>query len=267
MNRVAANDDTAISAVLARGLVDPKFARSLLMGKLPRLAAHRRAARQIDPERLALFAGFITKVRYNSDLFEHLPGTLRLLRYHGVELAAFRDYYLAGASRSKTTHEKVAAALANFERFAASPTGRAVTGLADVVAHERVHWELRNALAGWRRESAIPTVPSPVGPLRVIETRRDPYAVLDAVAAQQRPSRATRRPIRRLYWADPTGREIRCVSIDARVAKVLEAVDGHRDLPAIAAAVRPAGIFPRTAFSVVTSLAAAGIVAIGGGPP
>jgi hypothetical protein len=104
MSLPVANDDAATSAVLARGLVDPKFARSLLLGTLPRSAAQRRAACQIDAERLALFAGFITKVRYNSDLFEHLPGTLHLLRYHGVELAAFRDYYLAGASRSKSTH-------------------------------------------------------------------------------------------------------------------------------------------------------------------
>jgi hypothetical protein len=248
-------------------LVDPKFARSLLNGKLPRSAAHRRAASQIDPERLALFAGFITKVRYNSDLFEHLPGTLRLLRYHGVELAAFRDYYLAGASRSKATHEKVAAALLHFEHFATSPAGRAVAGLADVVAHERVHWELSRALAVWRIESAAVMVPSLRGPLRVIETRRDPHAVLDALVAQQRPPRATRRPTRRLYWADPVQREIRCVAIDLRVSRVLEVIDGRRDLPTIAAAVRPARISPGATFAVVASLAAAGVVTIVEGLP
>jgi hypothetical protein len=267
MSLPVANDDAATCAVLARGLVDPKFARSLLLGALPRSAAHRRAASQIDAERLALFAGFITKVRYNSDLFEHLPGTLRLLRYYGVELTAFRDYYLAGASRSKSTHEKVAAALLYFERFATSVAGRKVTGFADVVAHERVHWELSRALADWRSEPAANLAPPRKCPLRVIETRRDPHAVLDAVVRRQRPPRAARRPTLRLYWVDPVEREIRCVAIDARVNMVLEAIDGHRDLPAIAAAVRPARIAPRTAFDVVASLAAAGIVTIGGNRP
>lgn len=267
MNRCVTNYDAATSAVLARALVDPKFARSLLLGTPPQSALHRDVACQIDAERLALFAGFITKVRYNSDLFEHLPGTLRLLRHHGVELAAFRDYYLAGASRLKATHEKIAAALLHFERFAASPVGRKVIGLTDVVAHERVHWELSRALAVWRGEPAAIAVPMLRGPLRVIETRRDPHEILDAVAAQRRPPPATRLPTLRLYWVDPVEREIRCVKIDARVNTVLGAVDGYRDLPAIAAAVRPARITPRTAFDIVASLSAAGVVTMVGDPP
>jgi hypothetical protein len=248
----------ATSSVLARALVDRRFSRALLDGRLPPLApAERAVAGAVDAERLALFAGFITKVRH-SDLFEHLPGTLALLRQHGVEIAVFRDYFLTCDPQPRgDTDAKVAAALAHFARFAATRRGRAVVGLGDVVAHERCRWELRRAAAQHRASPAIPRAAGDAvlaGPVQVLRLRRDPEAV---IVAARRGARLRVQPGVRwwLYWVDVAAGELREVEIDRDVAAVVHA---------IAAGTSAARVSARRRRAIVAELAAVGVIRVAG---
>ena len=222
-------DAGATTAVLARGLVDRKFTRALLRGRPQRLTpAARAAAAAVDAARLALFAGFITKVRH-TDLFEHLPGTLGLLRHYGLEIEVFRDYYLERDPQPRgDTNAKVAAVTAHFMRFAATRRGRTVAGLADVLSHERCQWEVRRAVS-----QGAPIAGAFTGPVRVARLGRDPYEVMAATARGERWRGRT--AVRWwLYWADVTAGELRVIEIDREVAAVIRAI-----LPAALAAGPP----------------------------
>lgn len=251
----------ATTGVLARGLTDRRFCRALLRGRPPRLPPDQRAAAAaVDAERLALFAGFITKVRH-SDLFEHLPGTLALLRLHGVELEVFRDYFLDHDPQPRgDTDAKVAAVLAHLARFSATRRGRAVAGLRDVLAHERCLWEIRRELA---RGPAAPT-PGAValgGPVRLARLVRDPYAVIEA-ASRGRRLRGRPRGVRWwLYFADAAAGELRTIEIDRDVAATIQA---------LAAPPRPRRrprLSARRRGAILARLAEAGVIRLEGGPP
>jgi hypothetical protein len=215
----------ATTRVLARGLAERRFCRALLARRVPRLPADERlAAAAVDAERLALFAGFITKVRH-SDLFEHIPGTLALLRIHGAELAVFRDYYLAHDPQPRgDTRAKMVAMLAHLADFAATRRGRAIVGLRDVLAHERCLWEIRQALAAPQPST------SATGPVRIARLLRDPYAV---IADAQRGTRSTaeRRVRWWLYLARASEGELRTIEVDREIATTLAAISTNSPPP------------------------------------
>ncbi len=233
--------DGETAAVLARGLVDPRFARTLLTGAVDRRgvrlsAAQRAVASELDAARLALFAGFITKVRHNSDLFDTLPGTLGLLRQHGVELRVFRDYFLAGRPMAKAKDEKIANAIVEFARFARTRVGRGVIGLADVLAHEEARWQLQRAASAGVAASgdAIAlderAVLIALAPVRAIAVTWDPWAVLDAVARGVTPDPSARRPGTRLHWVDRAAHELRAGEVHRHVGALVAAIDGRRSV-------------------------------------
>lgn len=253
----------ATTAVLARGLADRRFCRALLAGRPPRLAPDERAAAAaVDAERLALFAGFITKVRH-SDLFEHLPGTFALLRLHGVEIEVFRDYFLDHDPQPRgDTAAKVVAVLAHLARFASTPRGRAVLGLRDVLAHERCLWEVRHELAR-APASAAAARPGAVvlgGPTRLARLLRDPYAVLEAAARGQRTRGRPRGARWWLYFAHAAAGELRTIEIDRDAAAMIEALLAAR--PRL-----PARLSARRRGAILARLAEAGVIRLEGGSP
>jgi hypothetical protein len=253
----------AVTGVLARGLTDRRFCRALLRGRPPRLPPDERAAAAaVDAERLALFAGFITKVRH-SDLFEHLPGTLALLRLFGVELEVFRDYFLDHDPQPRgDTDAKLVAVLAHLARFSATRRGRAVAGLRDVLAHERCLWEVRRELA---RGPAPPPPPGAValgGPVRLARLVRDPYAVIEAASRGRRLRGRPRGARWWLYFADAAAGELRTIEIDRDVAATIAAI-----APSAAPPGRRSRLPARRRGAILARLAEAGVIRLEGGPP
>jgi hypothetical protein len=190
-----------VTSLLARGLTDRRFCRALL--------AQDNAP--IDAQRLALFAGFITKVRH-SDLFEYAPGTLAVLRAHRAEIGFFRDYFLDRDPRPRgDTAAKVAAVFGYVGEFAARAS---IRGLRDVAAHERCLYEIRTDLVAPHDPGVF------TGPVRWLRLHHDPHEVI--AAAMRGEGSATRaRPRWWLYVGSRGDAELRTIEIDRDVAATL----------------------------------------------
>jgi hypothetical protein len=240
--------DAAATAIVARGLVDPRFLETLQGNRIRGIrlsAAHRAAACSLDAKRLALFAGFITMVRHNNDLFDHFPGTLRVLRHYGVELSIFRDHFLSQHPPSKEKETKIANALETFSELSKSRRGRALTGFRDVLLHEHCQWTIRQGLsrpsplnALYSMQFAADAVPFLCEPAQVIRVTRPPWAILRALL-QRKAVQSMRAQVQwLLYYGDRGTRAVRVSRIPKQVAQLVQSIDGHSTCAQIAATLR-----------------------------
>jgi hypothetical protein len=231
-------NDTAAMSLLAHSLVDPKLLLALERGSKAHLrrkltADHYDAAVVLDRKRLALFAGFITMVRHNNDLFAHLPGTLRVLRYHQAELSVFRDHFLSVGRPPKLASNKIRAALASLRDIADSRRGRSLTGFKDVLLHEQCKWEILEdmpavpgAVTPGSAAFSTNAVPFFTGPARAVHLIREPDAVLAAISSGGSPRSIRKCPQWLLYVGDARKRTLRILRITRLAAETVRAIDG-----------------------------------------
>ena len=231
--------DAEVTSLMARCLTKPRTTRRLLANAAKRSPVPtRRASSRVDIQKLALFAGFITKVRH-SELFEHAPGTLALLRAHELELSVFRDYFLTGGGEARPSKTvKIAKAFAHFMQFSGSARGRRVPGLRDVIAFERAQWELRIELQSWRPTTSpvrtqveARSVVELTGPVRLLRVVRSPWLISEAIGRGDLKLKSV--PISSawlLLQARSDARQIDTTNVDAALAQVVNRIDGRRRL-------------------------------------
>jgi hypothetical protein len=239
--------DEAIMALLAAGLVNPRVLLALQSNCEAAIDGgltpdQQNAAGMLDRERLALFAGFITMVRHNSDLFAHLPGTLQMLRHYGVELAVFRDHFLTKGSPSKARCEKIEVALTMLAEFASTRRARRLTGFRDVLLHEQCNWEIQQefvtglaAGASTSTTFAASAVPVFTGPVRVVRVTREPSAVLAALAGSKSVRSLPRQPQWLLYLGEAKTHSIRVMRVTREVSEFVKLINGRTTCAGIVA--------------------------------
>jgi hypothetical protein len=225
------------------------------------------AAAGLDVRKLALFAGFITMVRHNNDLFQHLPNTLRVLRLYGVELSVFRDHFLTTGRPVKHLAEKIDRALATLGWFAKSGKGARLVGLRDVLAHEEFHWRISQELANRHRSLGAAchgfspsAIPQKAGPTHAARFLRAPEELTAALDLRKPLSRVAYRPHHRVYLGEVAAHAVRIVRVDRRACDLLALVDGQQTCAEILARVMRVGERPEAATAALLALANARII-------
>lgn len=264
-------DSDLIQAMVAKCLVDPDF-----LPAPPHLARRRErgARRKAKPsasleqnkegsdefsalaacdlfapeclERLALFRGFIVKVKHNQ-VRQALPLTFRLLPAVAEELAFFRYYapaYLAIRAGGPLALEAQVQLMAkHLHDFLEQDTGLARKAIADVLTHELALWTLRS-------HGAAPRPPRSGGAIAWrgrLEIRRYGTDVLHACGALAMrnidPARDLRdREHTLAYWRPADSDAVEFFEIDELTAFLFAMVDGRRTLEDIAERVAVLGM-------------------------
>jgi hypothetical protein len=268
-----------VNAILARCLVDPEYLEALAQDPAGRVAhlglddATRAELAGLDWSRVRAFGGFITKVQHN-DLWPVLPYTRALLKAHRREIAVFTAYrptYLrlraAGARQEAKIH--------SFLSFLAeSPEVAACPGLLDVAHHEYTRWLAEGtrarsretadpgyglAMTGEAARSTARLVPFVRGWLLTVSFAVDPEATIAAIN-RGTPLDGGAPAARWLgYWIRPTEDRIRLLELDATTVRVLDAVDGSRDVASVA---RRSGARIRIVRDVLSAAQAQGVVGL-----
>lgn len=230
----------SVETVVARCLLDAEFLHAMRADPVAALApyeldeAARRDLHRLDVDRVGQFAGFITKVQHNY-LWQQVPYTRALMKFHRIEIELFSAYHarhLELRAARATRSEKIAAFL-DFVAEQAAP-GR-WRGLADVVRHERLQWEIEEAgppaevaAAGAAAEPTGDLVPVARGHLRVGRFELSPLEIVAQIASgAPAPETLVARPHCLVYWAPAPAGEVRVMEADDLTAALLGAVDGR----------------------------------------
>lgn len=260
-------ENAVVNSILARCIVDPLF-----LGTLARDPGDALAAYKLDPATLAEFmrldtqrivglAALVTKVQ-NNGLWQWLPYTRRLLIQHGLETEVFSAYgEIHQRNRSDGPigqDEQTRRYLRFLEERLGRPAYRSAFGIHDMLAHERIKWEMRTACLaaagtsgpsegsrGDRRPPPGPfakLVPRVQGRLLVHEFCHSPFeiaAALDRLGEFHVVGAPS--PHWLGYWGDLATGQLRILELDERIARTLEAIDGERTVRAVSEQVALGG--------------------------
>ncbi len=225
-------------AFIARCITDPAFLSAALGGAAP-------AFERTDVEKLALFAGFITKVKHNP-LRTVLPCTFRLLALLGAEIdffAAYAPAYTAERAEGPLSDERRIELLGRqLETFLAERPPQVRTLLCDVLAHEAAVHRLGSAADApaaaadgdalrWRGGAALNRYRVDVGrACAALRARRFDLGA-DLVVRDQI----------LLYRRLPAEPEVAFFEVDELTWLLFSLVDGRRSARDVAAAVAALG--------------------------
>jgi hypothetical protein len=259
--------------VMASALVDSKLLSAIQNPLAQDLNPDVRAgAEGLDSQKLALFAGFITMVRHNNDLFQHLPNTLRVLRHYGVELSVFRDHFLATGRPAKLLADKIERALTTLRHFADSRRATRFVGLRDVLTHEECHWRISQDLANYhypvppaRVGVSARAIPQKLAPTYVARIMRAPEKLVAALNERQPLRSAAYRPHYRLYVGDVRACAVRTIRVTRCACQVLGLVDRRRACAEILALVVREGQRLETARATLLALSDADVISFHNG--
>lgn len=240
-------------SLVARCLLDPEFLRDAISDAATALAYRDLPPdllldlAELDLERVAQFAGFITKVQ-NNHLWEPLPFTRALMKHYRIEIdtfAAFQGRHLVLRASSASRATRIAA-FAEFldERLAARGWP---PGLRDMLRHERLQLELATV----ERDDGATAADMPVAPgerhalvpvarkvMRVASFAYNPLEVAGIISrGELADAELTAAPVCLAYYAQPGSQQLRVLEIDELTAALLARVDGRAGIGEIAASV------------------------------
>lgn len=245
------NSNAIVASVVARFLSDAEFHRDVLSepGKHLELSglppSIQGGFERFDFQRLANFGGLITQTQHNF-LWEILPCTRALLKYHGLEISIFAQYrrhcldFPAGKLSRNQKIERFSGYLR--ELLMHSPDDSAL-GVADILAHELSIWEVSQQIAGQDAELTSVTdcqttnsarefdrlVPALDPRTRLLSFRYDPQAIVSLIKRGQfglRPLR--RRTVYVGYFVDVRDASFKIVKLTRPVWRLLQECDGRR---------------------------------------
>lgn len=238
-----------VQSILARCIVDIPFLDLLARDPGAALQGYdldertRRGFRELDVERLRRFAGLITKVQ-NNGLWQPIPHTRALLNHYGLESDVFVAYAEVH-QRNRTTaigrDEQTRRFLDFLRGYLALRQAPACLGVREVLAHERVLWEIERFVDPREPPPAEPValpasagdfrrlVPTVRGALRVEALSCNPLEVIAALEAGRfRPGHVTPRELSLGYLRSEG--ELRILELAPMAGALLSHVDGRRSL-------------------------------------
>ena len=261
------NANAAIMSVVARYLSSAGFRNEISADAQRALtgchvsADARRQLSELDFQALESFGGLITKTQHNF-LYEYLPYTRQLLRTYRLDLTVFSAYRTEAqlnpvvmSSRSEKTRRFLA-----YLKFWLDGKDQEFPGLADLLEHERILWELKNeavvAVVELRR--AGPCLQPSV---KMAQFRSNPFGIIESLKDGGRPLKNQRRTCQLIYWLNTQDSEIRIAKPSRTVWKILQLCDGTRGLRSLYRQLAP--LPPATIRSAIASARASGLIVMG----
>jgi hypothetical protein len=228
------------------------------------IAAQECRAALHDLKRLRLFGAFISKVQHNN-LWDVLPGTLRLMQSLGIELrlfAAYRAQTLTGKLPKPDREAKVRLFLQFLERILSTAPYRRFWMLENSFRHEKTLWELstdpgvsfspdradndvaaeREVLGAMKWSAFQSLVPSFEGLFRIERFHCDPVRVVEKRRQFLNKHSCPRRAPQVLgYWRS-RGDAPAVLRLEAHHAAILSRINGIRSVRTIITQVRSDGL-------------------------
>jgi hypothetical protein len=243
------DSNAAITSVVARYLSSVDFRTEMEVDTEKALAkcklgVHaRREFSKFDFAALESFGGLITKTQHNF-LYEYLPHTRQFLRIYNLDLAIFVAYRTETQSKrvAMTSQAEKAARFISYLRSWLQGKDDTYPGVADLLEHETVLWELKHEIAAGttqpaetRSRATDPRNAKPVirPGVRLAEFRYDPFRIVTSLDRGDRPDKKFRRRCRLVYWIDRQGALIRMAKPGRTLWDVLRLCDGRRGLPSL----------------------------------
>jgi len=245
-----------VNSIIARCIVEPPFLAALASNPKETLDRYdldeqaRHDFLSLDLTRIQYLAGFITKIQ-NHDVVAELPQTHILLRHYDLELPVFRAYHETHQRLRRTNpgkNEKLRVFVPFLKGYLDSLPAGSAPGLADILNHEWLLWEVRESVA--RQRSAgeeSTTVPVPAsgagldesiprlnGVFRVGLFEYIPLEIAAEIASSTFDAcRLTKDACIWGYWADPGTASLRLFQLESGVLMVLDQITGNRSISEI----------------------------------
>jgi hypothetical protein len=246
----------SVQSILARCIVDVRFLDLLTRDREKALHGYdlneeaRRDFRSFDIERLRRFSGLITKVQ-NNGLWQPIPQTRALLNYYCLEsdvFVAYTDIHQRNRAVGAISRNEQTLCFLNFLRsYLESQRTPVCLGLSEVLAHERIQWEIERFSQSSdllpSRPVELPAsaddfrrlVPTIRGTLRVEAFSCNPLEVISALEAGRfRPEHVSSQELLLGYWGDRSQGALRILKLDSLTGALLSQVNGRRSLRRIA---------------------------------
>lgn len=224
----------------------------------------RRQLSELDFQALESFGGLITKTQHNF-LFEYLPYTRQLLRTYRLDLTVFSAYRTEAqrnpvvmTSRSEKTRRFIA-----YLRLWLDGKDQAFPGLADLLEHERILWELKSEPSSSQGDTGElrRAGPSLRPGVRMAEFRSNPFGIIENLQQGGKPLKNQPRKCQLIYWLDTQDSEIRIARLSRAVWKILQLCDGSRRLRSLYRQLAP--LPPATIRGAIASARASGLIVMG----
>jgi hypothetical protein len=248
----------AIMSIVARGLMEPAFLEQLAVEPLNTLAAYGLDQRlltefgYLDIARLRNFGGLISKVQHNY-LWESFPATQRLLCHYDLEIRLFADYRLFIQENPEAQTASRHLKIARFVQFVEDQLSRSdparYPGLADVLKHEKLSWEVSKSpwaavtrttrsdhpdLTAVRAAEFGRLIPRLQGRLSVSDFEYDPLQIITQLAREQfDPNGLSIRGRVLAYWIRTPDAPLQVIEFDPGTIAILSSIDGRRSIRTI----------------------------------
>jgi hypothetical protein len=272
------DSNAAITSVVARYLSSADFRTEMGVDRENALAtcqldSHaRREFSEFDFATLESFGGLITKTQHNY-LYEYLPYTRQLLRIYKLDLTIFAAYRTEIQSKPgpAASQAEKAARFIRYLRSWLEEKDDAYPGVADLLEHESILWDLKKEGAAATAEPAGTrarvratrnTRPAIRRGVRLAEFRYNPFRIVDRLDRCGRPEKKLRRRYRLIYWIDSQRAQIRMAKPERTVWDVLRLCDGKRGLRSLYVKLAP--LSPASVRSALAFAEASGFVQRGG---
>jgi hypothetical protein len=240
-----------VTSLVARYLSNPGFRDQIATGRKEALASCGLSQslnlefHAVDFRALEGFGGLITKTQHNF-LYEDLPYTRHLMRTYGLDLTVFTDYRSQVQSRQSVAVSRAekTARFVSYLMAWLNSRGQIAPGLADVLKHEFILYELKGEAArivgemGYYADVArnLPNLALRPG-VRLAEFQRDPLRIIARIQAGEAFTLGRRRRCCLVYQIEDE--QIKTFRPTRTVWHVLSMIDGQRSLGMIHRALRP----------------------------
>jgi hypothetical protein len=245
-----------VNSIIARCIVEPPFLAALASNPKETLDRYdldeqaRLDFLSLDLTRIQYLAGFITKIQ-NHDVVAELPQTHILLRHYALELPVFSAYHETHQRLRRTNpgkNEKLRVFVPFLKGYLDSLRAASAPGLADILNHEWLLWEVRESVARQRSagegSSAVPapasgagldeSVPRLNGVFRVGLFEYNPIEIAAEIASSSFDAgRLSQEACMWGYWADPGTASLRLFQLESGVLMVLDQITGSRSISEI----------------------------------